>query len=148
MKSKEKMMGLFIAVILAIVSAVAVSGLLSVSKTVSNIGTVKAINVEVYWDLGCTLNVSTIDWGMVEPGENITKTVYVKNTGNAPLVLSMYDLNWNPVEAGNYITLSWDREGVQIEVDEVLSATILMSVSDAISGVTGYSFDLVIHGEG
>ena len=56
--------------------------------------------------------------------------------------------NWNPITAGNYISLSWNREGTVIDVDEVLSADIVMPVSDTITGITGYSFEIIFLGEG
>lgn len=148
LERKEKMMISLVATVIAVFSGLAVSGLLNVSRTLSSTGTVKAINVEVYWDSGCTQIVTDIDWGLVEPSENTTNTVYVKNTGNAPLSLNMSCSNWNPVTAGNYMSMSWNREGMIIDVDEVFSADILMSVSDEITGITGYSFDIIILGEG
>jgi len=67
--------------------------------TLSSTGTVKAINVEVFWDSDCTQIVSDIDWGLVEPGENTSNTVYLKNTGNAPLTLNLSCSNWIPATA-------------------------------------------------
>jgi len=148
LERKEKMMVFLVATVIAVFSGFAVSGLLNVSRTLSSTGTVKAINVEVFWDSGCTQIVSDIAWGLAEPGENTTNIVYLKNTGNAPLTLNMSCSNWNPVAAGNYISLSWNREGTVIDVDEVLSADIVMSVSDTITGITGYSFEIIILGEG
>ena len=43
------------------------------SRTISNMGYVKAIGVGVYWDQNCTNAVSAIDWGILEPGS--TKNV-------------------------------------------------------------------------
>ena len=145
---KDKMMAFLVVTVIAVFSGFAVSGLLNVSRTLSSTGTVKAINVEVFWDSGCTQVVSEIDWGLLEPGENTSNTVYLKNTGNAPLTLDLSCSNWSPATAGNYMSLSWNREGTIIDVDEVLSADIVMSVSDTITGITGYSFDIVILGEG
>ena len=148
MESRGKMVLALGAIVIAVIGCFAVSGLLNVSRTFSSTGTVKAINVEVFWDLGCTQPVSDMGWGLIEPGENVTNTVYLKNTGNAALTLNMSYANWNPASAGNYIVLSWNREGLYIDVDEVLAADILMSVSDTITGITGYSFEITILGEG
>jgi len=121
---------------------------LTTSRTVGSSGTVKAINVEVYWDIDCTQVVSDIDWGILEPGDNATKTVYVKNTGNAALTLSMTYSGWDPTEAGGYITLSWDKESSTVDPDGVTGAILTLSVSDSISGITTFSFNITIEGTG
>ena len=148
MGSKSHQTLLLVSIILALVSAVAVTGLLTTSRTIGSSGTVKAINVEVYWDSGCTQVVGQIDWGALEPGDSLSKTVYIKNTGNAPLTLSMSCSGWSPVEAGDYITLSWDKEGGTVNPGEVVGAVLTLSVSDSISGVTDFSFNIVVEGSG
>ena len=139
---------MLIAVCLAAVGAVAVTGLLTASRTMSSSGTVKSINVEVFWDSGLTDVVSEIDWGIIEPGVSVTETIYITNTGNAAVTLNMTYYGWVPAEAGNYITLSWDREGVTVNPDAVVSAVLTLSVSESISGIEGFSFNIVIEGTG
>ena len=46
--------------------------------TIGNVGSIKAINIEVYWDSNCTDEVSTIEWGTLEPGSSRNVTVYVR----------------------------------------------------------------------
>jgi len=133
---------------IALVGGVAVTGLLTTSKTIGSTGSVKAINVEIYWDIECTQVVTEIDWGALESGDTATNTVYVKNTGNSAMTLSMYYSGWDPAEAGSYITLSWDREGATIDPDAVVEATLTLSVSASISGITTFSFNIVIEGTG
>jgi len=133
---------------LALVGAVAVTGILTTSRTIGSSGTVKAINVEVYWDSACTDVVSEIDWGTIEPGEPVTNTVYVKNTGNTAMTLSMTYSGWNPAEAGDYITLSWDKEGATVNSDAVATAVLTLSVSESISGIESFSVNIVIEGTG
>ena len=144
----SKNLGILVAVVLALASSLVVSGLLTVSKTLSSTGSVKAINVEVFWDLACTQVVSSIDWGTPEPGDLIDRTVYVKNTGNAPMNVSLSASGWVPVEAGNYLTMSWDREGAVVAAGEVVQAVLTLDVSVSITGITDFSFDIVIEGTG
>ena len=145
---KRKQLGLFVIVSLALFSGLAVSGLLNIQKTLTSSGSIKAINVEVYWDAACTQVVSDVDWGVAEPGENVSRTVYVKNTGNSQMALNMSYSGWSPVEAGSYLSLVWDREGSLIDADEVLAAVLTMVVDGSISGVTDYSYNIVIQGSG
>ena len=117
-------------------------------KTVSNVGSVKAIGVGVYWDENCTSEVSSINWGMLEPGSSENVTVYIRNEGNSVASLSMDTSNWIPSNASDYITLSWDYGGVSITPGEVVQVTFTLSVSASIEGVTSFSFDIVIVGSG
>ncbi|EMR74221.1 hypothetical protein MCGE09_00094 [Thaumarchaeota archaeon SCGC AB-539-E09] len=140
--------GLIIAVLLALLSGFTVSGLLTTSKTLTSSGSVKTINVEVYWDNLCTHVVNSVDWGTPEPGEVVDQTVYIKNSGSAPLNVSIKTSNWTPVEAANYITFTWDNEGVSIDSDQVLQASLTLTVSDAITGISDFLFNIVIEGTG
>ncbi len=140
--------GIIATVLLALLSGFTVSGLLNTSKTLTSSGSVKAINVDVYWDDLCTQVVNSVDWGTPEPGEVAYQTVYIKNSGSAPLYVSMITSNWTPVEAANYLTLTWDREGASIDPDQVLPAFLTLTVSDTITGITDFSFNIVIEGTG
>ncbi len=92
---------------IALVCIVAtVLGALVAKRIISSVGNIKAVGVGVYSDSGCTIPVSYIDWGFLEPGSSKQFTVYVKNEGNVPIRLSMEVDNWNPSSASNYLTLS------------------------------------------
>ena len=134
------------AIVLA--SMAVVYALTSVSVYLSSVGTVKAVGVGVYWDSVCSQAVSSIDWGLADPGSVKNVTVYVKNDGNAPMTLSLQTINWNPAEAADYISLSWDYGGQAIGVNQVVAVTLLLSISSNIQGITTFSFDVVIVGSG
>lgn len=133
---------------MALVSGLAVSGLLVTQKILSSSGSVKAINVEIYWDVECTQVVTSIDWGNPEPGDSLNRTIYVKNTGSAPMTLNMSCSGWSPVEAENYLALTWDKEGAQVDAGVVVQAVLTLSVSESVSGFTDFSFNIVIEGSG
>lgn len=114
------------------------------NRTISNSGSITAIGVGVYWDQEGSMDVSGIDWGTLEPGSNKTVAVYIRNEGSSPANLTMFTSNWNPPNATDYVVLSWDREGYQVAVGEVVQATFTLSVSAAIQGITTFSFDITI----
>jgi hypothetical protein len=134
---------LAIAVLGMVVTAL---GALVATRTISNTGNMKAIGVGVYWDSSCTSAVSSIDWGALEPGVTKNFTIYVKNEGNVQVRLSMTTSNWNPASASSYITLSWNRENYVLSSGSVVSAVLTLSVSSSISGVTSFSFNIIITG--
>jgi hypothetical protein len=132
---------------IAILGTVAtVLGAFVATRTISNVGSMKAIGVGVYWDSGCTNAVSSIDWGSLEPGVTKNFTIYVRNEGNVQLKLSMTTSNWNPASASSYMTLSWNRENYVLAAGSVVSAVLTLSVSSSISEITSFSFDIIIAG--
>jgi len=114
----------------------------------SNVGEVKAIGVGIYWDQTCTTEVSSINWGIIEPGSSKNVTVYIRNEGNSVASLTMNASNWNPSNASDYIDLSWNYEGQVINVNEVLEVTFTLTISTEIQGIISFSFDIVIIGSG
>lgn len=130
----------------ALGTILAAFGALVASRTISNVGRLKAVGVGVYWDGSCTNPVSSIDWGILDPGGTKSVTVYIKNEGNVQLKLSMATSNWNPSSASSYITLSWDRENHLLPASSVVSAVLTLSVSSSISGIASFSFDITIIG--
>ena len=127
-----------------------IRALLMSSVSVPSVGTVKAIGAGVYWDSGCTIPVSSIGWGIIEPNETKNSDpVYIKNEGNADITLTMETENWIPSEASDHISLSWDYiEGTTISPDGVVTVTFTLSVSSSIEGITSFSFDIIITGTG
>lgn len=141
----------FAAVVLAIAGLLAATvittfGIISSSRTVQNYGTVKTINVGVYWDSGCTNATTTINWGMLSPGGSSNCTFYVRNDGNYVVRLSMTTQNWNPTNASSLMTLAWNREGQALAAASTVSATLTLAVNANITGVTNFTFDTVIAG--
>ena len=132
----------------ALFLAVTTAGLLTVNQTLPSSGTVTAVNVGVYSNGGCTQNLTSINWGTISPNSSKTMTIYVKNTGNTPITLSMTKVNWNPASANGPITITWDRESTTLTAGQVSTATLTLSVSPSISGITNFDVDIVITGTG
>src|SRR3990170_7137218 len=108
MKTNKHEVLVVIAAVILVVYTLALSTLTQVMSSVqtntriSNQGSLKTVGVGVYWDSGLTNRVSSIDWGLLEPGSNVNKTVYARNEGNAAAVLSMTTSNWSPSNASTY----------------------------------------------
>jgi hypothetical protein len=146
--------------ILAISAVILSSGILSgfiidnvrslyqTSNTISSIGTLKAIGIEVYQKEDLADRVTTINWGTLKPGDTKTYTIYVSNKGNFPLTLSMSTSNWNPSSASNYLTLTWSYSGQTIRAGEAVQVTLTLTVSSSISGLSNFGFDITAVGSG
>lgn len=135
---------LTIAIVGMVVTAV---GALVANRTISNVGSLKAVGVGVYWYSNCTSPVSSINWGTLEPGSNKQVTIYIKNEGNVPLKLGMTVSNWDPSSASSYITLSWNLgENYVLGATSVVSAVLTLSISSNIKDITNFRFDITISG--
>jgi hypothetical protein len=121
---------------------------LQVSFSIPTSGSVFAVNVGVYSDSACTFNLTSISWGSVRPGESVDRAVYVKNTGNAPITLSMTTSGWNPAVANGPISISWNKEGTALNAGQSTAATITLSTSSGISGITDFSVNIIVTGSG
>lgn len=125
------------------------SGLLSASQTVQYNGNISAVNVGIYTNSACTNNCTNINAGTISPGMTYTNAIYVKNTGNSPVKLSMTTSNWNPTAAEGPITLTWNRDNYSLDPGDSVSATLTLSVSSSISSsISSFSFKITITGTG
>jgi len=121
-------------------------GVLVATRVISNTGKLKAIGVGVYWDGSCINVVSSVDWGSLDPGVTRTVSIYVKNEGTMALVLNLKVENWSPLSASNYMALSWNRENYVLSAGSVVQANVTLSISSSISGISSFSFNIVISG--
>ena len=134
-----------LAVLLSMVAlTVLASGFMQSSVRIVGRGTVKAVGVGVFWDSNCTNPVSFIDWGMVEPDSMNNVTVYVRNEGNVAASISLATENWNPSSASDYLALSWNYNGRQLNPQEVVPVTLTLTVSSSVQGIESFSFDIII----
>lgn len=141
------------ALILLVLAMASTGSMLSYSITttrriISSKGTIKAINVLVFWDEACTELCTDVDWGALEPGDMVTKIVYVLNDGNTALTLTIYAENWQPPEAEQYLTFTGIPDVDLIETQAVVRVTFMLSVDSAIENVDSFSFNIVVEGEG
>jgi hypothetical protein len=118
------------------------------TETISTVGSLKTIDIEAYWEENLTNRVTGIDWGKLEPGNQKSFSIYFRNEGNSAVTLSMSTSNWNPSAAATYLTLNWNYNGQTIEADKNLQVTLTLSVNASITGITNFSFDIIVVGTG
>jgi hypothetical protein len=104
--------------------------------------------IGVYSDNACAVPMTTINWGSVSLGGTVTTTVYVKNTGGASLTLSMTTNNWNPTTANGPLTVTWDKQATVLTPGQSTAATITLTASSSITGITSFSVQISISGTG
>jgi hypothetical protein len=139
---------MLLTVILSRLIIVGVSSLYQTSSTISSVGTFKAIGIGIYWDDALTSRVDTINWGALEPGTQKSFTIYIRNEGNMPLTLSISTSNWNPAAVSNYLTLTWSYSGQVINAATTAVLTLTLAVSESITGIYSFGFDITAVGSG
>lgn len=123
-------------------------GTMYYSSSIPSGGMIKAVNVGVYSDSGCTTPIPSITWGVLEPGGSQDRTIYIKNNGNSALVLSLNTEGWSPLNAADYIDLSWNYTGEALNPGASIDVVLTLTVSSAISGIESFNFNIVIVGTG
>jgi uncharacterized repeat protein (TIGR01451 family) len=88
------------------------------------------LGVQAYVDDSLTNAVTTIAFGNIAIDDTKTQTVWLRNTGDQELTLSLTFTDVLPTNTFDYITVTWDREGVKIGPKSTLSATFTMHADE------------------
>jgi len=122
---------------------------INVSQNVSSSGAIATSpNIGVYSDSACTTNMTSVNWGTIAAGGTATQAVYVKDTGTGAMTLSLAVSSWSPSGASTYITISWNKQGAQLSAGGSVAATLTLTVSSSITGITSFSNTITISGTG
>jgi hypothetical protein len=139
-------------VALILLSAFMISQVISaiqLSSTISNVGTLKlSAGMGLYWDSGFTNAVTALNWESMSPGTTKSYSIYIRNEGSLPLTLSMSTANWSPSSASNYLTLTWNYNGQTVNANDYVQVTFTLAVSSGVTGISSFSFDINLVGNG
>jgi len=138
---KKKAVALILIVCLGVTVAYALWQQVTI---ISNVGMVKTFNVTIWQDVDRTIELTSIDWGMVVLGESKTVEGYLWSDGNTNTILNMETSNWNPDNANLYLVLTWDRENYILQPKTMCLTTLTLTVASVVVGVESFSFDILI----
>jgi hypothetical protein len=105
-----------------------------------------APNLGLYTNSACTNILNSISWGSVAAGTNTTQTIYLKNLGTAPITLNLSVTTWQPTNASNYLSISWDQQGTTLNAGQSTQATITLTASAFVEGVMDFSNHIMVSG--
>ena len=60
------------------------------------------------------------------------------------VILSLSTEGWNPSEAADDLTFSWDYDDSALDPGGVLEVTLSLAVESSSSGIDFFSFDIII----
>lgn len=75
-----------------------------------------------------------MSWGVVKPGATKNITVYIRNEKNSRITIILNTTDWDPLNASNYIDLSWDYMGEIIDVYGSIKVTLILSIAPTLRG--------------
>lgn len=104
-------------------------------------------NIGVYWDQNCTKPVTSINWGVLSPGENKSITLYVRNENNINITLMIDAINWKPEEAREFLTLSYAQNNITIEPQKPIKVILILQIKQDIENIKEFSFDILFEGK-
>ena len=96
-------------------------------------------NLTIFADAACTKQISTVQWGTLQPSGSATVALFIKNSGNMPLTLTLTENNWSPATAQNYLTLSWNQENTKIQPGASQTIAININVNQYVTGVNTFT---------
>jgi hypothetical protein len=134
---------------LALAVILMVAGVLAIiqsSKTVPSHGHIQGISVNLYSDAGCTLPLTSVDWGNINNGTSTIYTIYIKNEGTANMTLSMTTNTWTPSNATSYVTLTWNRDSYVLANQTSVSADLDLTVSPSLTDGMDFTVNIVVIG--
>jgi archaellum component FlaG (FlaF/FlaG flagellin family) len=112
-------------------------------QSIPTSGIIAGAGVAVYLDAQATQAATSLEWGLIAPGAQVQKTLYVKNVGTAPMNLNATTNTYIPQGTAAYLTFSCDRQGTQITPQQTIPATFALTVSPTADPVT-FSFNINI----
>lgn len=141
---EKKIVRSAVLILLGILGISTAYAIIQSSVTVRNIGIVRAVGLEVYWDYDMTQVCTQIDWGRLDPGSQTTKAIYIFSSGNSNANLTMVLSNWSSALASTHLHVTWDCEGASLLAHDIVNANITLQVDSNVEGLTDFSFDITL----
>ena len=121
-----------------------IAGQLFSFTSIESHGSVKKIKVGLYWNENCSSTVSFIEWGDIEPESAKNVSLFIRNEGTVAASLFLSTDNWNPSNASEFMTLTWDYNGQTIDPFEIVLVTLTLQVSSEVAEISSFSFVIII----
>jgi len=105
---------------------------------------IRTIGVEIYTDANQTTRLTSINWGTLAPGENKTVLAYIKNVNNTIATLALNTSDWQPINASNFIALTWNYTDTPLPPNALQSTTFTLHVKPKIENIDAFTFIMTI----
>jgi hypothetical protein len=134
----------YLALLVVLMAVSIVLASMAYNRRIPSTGTVTTVGVEAYWDIACTQNVTVIAWDGIFPSTTKNVTIYIHSTSSKDANLTLITDNWNPNTTSTFVTLTWDYDGTALHPNETRKTVFFLAVSENVTGITDFSFDIII----
>jgi len=134
----------FCVLLLVVAQIYGARGLMTITVVIPTTGMVVAVGLKIFQDPELSTPLTEVDWGVMEPGSSETRTAYVQSVANVDVTLNMTTTMWEPPEAATSIRLTWDAEDALLHPGESVPVVFTLYISEDISGIDAFSFDIVL----
>jgi len=111
---------------------------------VSSSGLISYGGIDLFSDASLSAEISSINWGVLEPGDSSEVSIYVLNKNEDPIFLGMLPEKWDPPAAQQFLDLSWNYSGAALGSNEFTEIILTLTVSGEISVIKAFSFDVSV----
>ena len=111
--------------------------------------------VRTYSDPNYTINEQTLVWGTLVPDsfDNLTvyynQTIYMENYGGQNVNVSLSVGNWQPADAYEYVSVTWDHQYALLtpglKEPAVVTLALYPNATNSDIPTNGFSFDITIN---
>lgn len=126
---------------------------LTASKEVQSSATVITdVNLSVYDSETDLVELTFVDWQTILPTQVKTKTIWVQNDANIPMVINVFTRDWNPSYAEQGMTFTYVEGagwsgGMYPQLNPHQRASMILTLSAGSNPPSGaFSFMIVIQG--
>lgn len=132
-------------IIVLLAACVLVGAAVISSITFQNIGNINSDpSIAVYSDSSLTTPITLLEWGAMAPEDITTRSIWIKNIGNADGIVTVVTDNFAPLSLSQYLTLT-TANGTSLSVDESKQLILSLAISSSITDITSFSFDITVH---
>ena len=90
--------------------------------------------------------ITELYWGDMSPGGTSIQSLVVTNIASYSMQLSFSTYNWFPVNASQFLTLTWDYDGEILAPNESVTIYFQMYADELIDGITNFNCEIMFTG--
>lgn len=141
MNVSRKLLALFVAAFVCSLGFITLAAPIVFVTIPSSGSIILSPGLAAFSDSACTVELASIDWGGVKPGDVVEKTFYVKNVGNGDLLVDV------SADVSGFAGLSFvgDVAVPSLAVGAYSLVTVSLSIADGAVPVV-FSFDVSVNG--
>lgn len=112
----------------------------------SVIPSVNAENFKFFTATNPPQHLTQIDWGIISPGENVTKAIYITSSNSKTYRLTITTSRWGPDQAQEYMAFTENGTGQTMTAQSGIIG-LTLQVFENCTGITWFSFDIIVNFE-